>query len=453
MPATEKLFEQIEQHMDAVIARSNSVGKELWEELLRAHPADVAHFFSRCDRAIVERLFTELPHTKKRDVFNELSYALKVFCLSFINDEDRRFLLSHLSLAELTDLLDELSDKEQEEYLKLLHKKEREQVLSLLQFDPESAGGIMDTDVLTLVGTLTVEKSIPILQRLQPRRELHQQIYITDDRHKLLGHINLEDLVLKSPKTVLESIVRPNELVINADEDREEIAKKMVHYGLMTAPVTDVEGIFLGVIASDTLVEVIEEEASEDIYRMATLAPIKDSYFDTPFFTLFYQRGSILLILLIVQTLSSLILQYYQETLSGILIYFLTMLVSAGGNASSQSSALAIQGMAAGELGKADMVRFIKREITMAFVIAIGLGLFSFLRVYLIFGDFTGGLAVSCSLAAIVLVAIIFGSMLPWALKRLNLDPAHSAGPLLATLMDVIGLLIYCSISYLILRG
>ena len=451
MTTTQNLFEQIEQYIDAVIAHTTPIGKELWLEFLKVHPADIAHFFSRIDYSAVEALFTALPPAKKRAVFNELSYTLKVLTLSFVTDEDRSFLLSHLSLAELTDFFDELSDKELENYLKLLHKKEREQVLSLLKFNPESAGGIMDTDVITLVSTFTVEKSIPILQRLQPRREVHQQIYVTNDQHRLLGHINLEDLVLKSPKTILEEIMRPNELVINADEDREEIAKKMVHYSLMTAPVTDTEGVFLGVIATDTLVEVIEEEASEDIYRMATLAPIKESYFETSFFTLFYQRSSILLVLLLVQTLSSLILQYYQATLSGILIYFLTMLVSAGGNASSQSSALAIQGIASGELANTDIIRFVKREMIMACAIATGLGIFSFLRVYLMFGDFWGGIAVSCSLTAIVLVAMTFGSMLPWILKRLNLDPAHSAGPLLATLMDVIGLLIYCSISYLIL--
>jgi magnesium transporter len=451
MSATQKLLEQLEHHINAVVERTTPLGKDLWAELLRAHPADIAFLLARIERRHVESIFIALPHDKKRDVFNELSYPLKVMCLSFVSEEDRSFLLSHLSLAELTDFLDELSDQELGDYLKLLHKKEREQVLSLMKFNPESAGGIMDTDVLTLVNNLTVEKSISILQRLQPRRELHQQIYVTDEQHRLQGHINLEDLVLKSPKTMLDGILRPNELTINVDEDREEIAKKMVHYGLMTAPVTDTEGLFLGVIASDTLVEVIEEEASEDIYRMATLAPIKESYFETPFFTLFYQRGSILLILLLVQTLSSLILQYYQATLSGILLYFLTMLVSAGGNASSQSSALAIQGMAAGELSDDDMFRFVRREVIMSVAIAAGLGIFSFLRVYLIFGDFWGGLAVSSSLASIVLVAMTFGSMLPWVLKRFNLDPAHSAGPLLATLMDVIGLLIYCTISYLIL--
>ena len=134
--------------------------------------------------------------------------------------------------------------------------------------------------------------------------------------------------MLKNPKARLGSILRTNELTINVDQDREEIAQQMVHYNLMIVPVVNQENIFLGVISSDTLVEVIEQEASEDIYRMAALSPIKDTYFETPFFKLFYQRGSILLILLVLQSFSSLILQIFQATLCGFLMFYITTLIS-----------------------------------------------------------------------------------------------------------------------------
>src|SRR4029077_10754122 len=166
---------------------------------------------------------------------------------SFLDEQDRNYIITHLSIDDLTDFLDELSDEDLEKYLKLLHKKDQRRVLSLLQFNPESAGGIMATSVLTLMQDFTVEKSIQILQRLQPSRELHQQIYVISQNNELMGHINLEDLVLKHPKTQLRSILRPNILVINVNEDREKVAQQMMHYEASNVPVVNDDHVFLGV--------------------------------------------------------------------------------------------------------------------------------------------------------------------------------------------------------------
>lgn len=449
--ALQKLYEQIMHHLDEVVELNTLQGTTLWHELLDLHPVDIAQLLSSLDRDSVRQMFLNLPPSLKQEVFSHFSDSLKVFCLSFLSDHDRSALLSHLPIDELTDFLDELSDEELKRYLRLLHKRDREQVLSLMQFSPESAGGLMDTNVVSLMEDLTVEKSIHILQRLQPNRDLHQQIFVTNKYHELVGHIRLEDLVLKHPKVRLATILRENELVITVDQDQETIAQQMTHYGVTIVPVVDHEMIFLGVIPEDTLVEIVEQEASEDIYRISALTPIKHTYFETPFFKLLYQRSSILLILFILQTLSSLIIQQYQATLCGFLMYFITMLISTGGNASSQTSALAIQGLATGEIYESNIKRFIKREFLMALCIASLLGIFAFGRVYYTHSYLAGSIAVGLSLGIIVMVSIMLGSMMPLILKRFNVDPAHSAGPLLATMMDVIGLLIYCLIGQLIL--
>ncbi len=449
--SVQKLFDQIRLNIEEIIRKDTPFGQTLWQEFIKAHPADIAQFFSSIDREEMQQLFTELPQELKLEVFIDLSDAMKVFCLSFLDDTARGYLLNNLPIDDLTDLFDELSDEELKHYLKLLHTTDREQVLSLLQFNPDSAGGIMDTNVLTLMQDFTVEKSVQILQRLQPSRELHHQIFVTNQDNQLVGHIFLEDLVLQSAQTRLSSILHHNELVFNVDQDKEEIAKLMVHYNLMIAPVVSGDNIFLGVIPSDTLIEVIEQEASEDIYRMSALTPIKHTYFETPFFRLLYQRSSILMILLLLQTFSTMILEYYQATICGFFMYFITMLISTGGNTSSQTSALVIQGLATGEIDDTNIKRFIRREFFMAIMIALVLGIFAFLRVYFTHGMLMGSLIVSISLALIVLVSVLLGSCMPIVLKKLNLDPAHSAGPLLATVMDIIGLLIYCVISQLFL--
>jgi len=445
-----RIFEQIRLNIDVLLDEKSEVGKTLWHELIKMHPADIAQLLSYVGREDAKNIFLHLKQHLQKAVFVELSNRMKVFCLSFVDDHARSSLLSSLPMDELTDFFDELSDEELKEYLKLLHKNDREQVLSLLKFNPESAGGIMNTNVLTLMQDFTVEKSVQILQRLQPDRDLHQQIYVTNQENQLVGHIQLEDLVLKNGKERLASILRPNSLIVDVDQDREEIAQQMVHYNLMTAPVVSHDGIFLGVISSDTLVEVIEQEASEDIYRISALTPIKNTYFETSFFKLFYQRVSILMILLVLQSFSSIILQRYQATLCGFLMFYITMLISTGGNTSSQTSALAIQGMATGEINETNRWRFVAREFGMSLVIALVLGIFSCFRIYFTHGNLLESVAVSVSLAVIVMVSVILGSLMPLILKKLNLDPAHSAGPLLATLMDIIGLLIYCGISYYI---
>ena len=447
-----KILDQIIDNIDTVVKQDSPLGLLLWQEFIKLHPADIAQFLTNRDKEVAQQLFTMLSHILQVEVFSYFSPPMMLHCLSFLTDSDRRALLSSLPLDELTDLFDELSDDELKKYLKLLHKQDRENVISMMRFDPETAGGIMHTDVITLMQDFTIEKSIQILQRLQPNVALHQNIYVTNQENELVGHIKLEDLVLKAPKTRISSILRPNELVVGADEDQEKIAHQMVHYGVMTVPVVGDNNVFLGAIPSEELVHIIEQEAAEDVYRISALTPIKHTYFETSFFKLLYQRSSILVILLLVQTVSSNILQYYNDLLKGFLIFFITMIQSTGGNSSSQSSALAIQGISSGEITSANMIKFVRREMMMAVVIGIILGVVSFVRIYLLHSEnIWGNIAVSTALTLIVLVSNLLGSLIPVILRRLNLDPAFSAGPFLATLMDILGLLIYCYIGQWVL--
>jgi len=457
---TKELFAEIAKHKDSIIARTRTPQlQELLQRLNKVHPADIAEWLEEIDQEEARALFVLLPQEVQIRVFHELGHQGQVSVLEALSEEDRSNFLQHLSIDDLTDFFDDLSDEELKHYLKLLHKKDRERVISLLKFSPDSAGGIMYTDVLTLMQDFTVAKSIHILQRLRPSRALHQKIYVTTQNNELVGHINLEDLVLKSPSTRLSSILREDEVIASVNEDRQDVAQKMLHYGVSNVPVIGLDHIFLGVIPSEALVETIEDEASEDIYRMSALAPIKYSYFETSFGRLLYQRSSILVVLLMLQTFSSIIIHRYNYLLCGFLTYFISMLISTGGNASSQTSALAIQGMATGEIDITTSPQFIKREFLMACIMGGGLAVFSFLRTYLIHVifyldpsfDLIKSIAVSASLFAIVVVSVLLGSSLPFLLKRLGLDPAHSAGPLLTTIIDVVGLLIYCMVSSWIL--
>lgn len=446
------ILQEIKDNIDAVILQESALGKSLWHEFIHIHPADIARFLADIDKEQLTHLFLKLPKELKLEVFEELSDVMKVYALSIMSEHDLIDALNILNADTLTDLFDLLSDEDLKKYLDLLHKKARQEVISLMKFHPESAGGIMDIRVLTFMEDFTVEKSIKILQRLRPRRDIHQQIYITDSRHRLIGHIQLEDLVLQDPKSRISSFMHKNELVAFAHEDRELIANKMVHYGLMTVPVVGDDNYFLGVIPSETLVDVIVEEATEDVQKMAALTPMKYPYFDTPFWRLFYERSYILIALLLAESFSNTILHAYQATLGVILMSFIPMLISAGGNTSSQTSAMVIQGMATGDIHPENMFKFLRREFLMAGVLAFVLGITAFIRVYMMAdASLLHSFIISFTLSLIVMVSVILGSCIPLLLKRFNVDPAFSAGPFLATLMDILGILIYCYVARLLL--
>ena len=443
--SVQKFMQTIREHIDQVIEQKTDLGKQLWLELSQAHPVDIADLLEDIDILHAEHIFKKLPQEVRLETFSEFSDHLKALFLSHMSDEERTKALNELAPDQLTDLFDELSDDALKSYLKLLHKGVREQVISLLKFDPESAGGVMHTDVLTLVQDFTVEQSIKLLQRLQPSRDVHQCIFVTDTKHILVGYINLEDLVLQKPNERLSVFMRENEFIARVNEDREAVVKEMVHYSLMIAPVVDDLNHFVGVIPSETLVDVLVEEASEDVRRMAALSHTKESYFRLPFLRVFKERTYILAILLLAESFSRTILHAYETTLSMNLLMFIPMLMSLGGNTSHQTSAIMIQGIASGEVGMSNMFRFLKREFIMAFCLSLSLGCVSFIRVMITGGTIIQGIAISVTACVIVMCAVSLGSAIPLILKRFNMDPAFSAGPFLATMMDVLGVLIYCT--------
>ncbi len=441
---SKKILEEIRDSLDEVIRQQGGKGKSLWQSLLQIHPADIADLLAELSKDDARALFIALSKEKRFEIFDEMSDNMKVFVLSLMTELDQIDALGMLSTDELTDLFDEFSDDELKTYLNLLHKGVREKVISLLKFKPDSAGGIMHTDVLSLMEDYTVEKSVKILQRVSPKRDIHQILFVTNRDYRLVGNIHLEDLVLHKAEERIGSFLRENELIADAFEDQEAIAKQMVHYGLMTIPVVDTEQHFLGVISSETLVDVLVEEATENVQRMAALAPIKQPYFEASFIRMLLERSYILIALLWIESFSAKIMLMNESTLNNFLLLFIPMLISVGGNTSNQTSAVVIQGMASGEIGFFNMIRFLRREFSMAALLAFILGVAAFVRVYWSSGQLLQSSVVSGTLGLIVFVSVVLGSAMPFILKKLRIDPAFSAGPFLATLMDILGILIYC---------
>src|SRR5579862_6625840 len=356
----------IQENIDDVIAHKGPEGEKLWHNLLDTHPVDIAEICKSLSQEDVKKLYKALPHSMQLDLFPELSDKLKVYVLSFLDDNEQVEAFQTLSTDDLTDLFDIFSDEELKRYLGSLNKRVHEKVRRMLKFDPESAAGVMHTDVITLMEDFSVEKSIQLMQRLRPSRDVHRQIFVVNKDHRLVGYVYLEDLVFNKPSVRISSFMHKNEFIANAHEDREKIAKEMVHYGMTTVPVIGDNDIFLGVISGDTLVDVLVEEASEDVQKMAAMAPLKRPYFETPFFQSLYERSYILVLLLLAGSISTTIMRMYEATLTEMLLFFVPMLTSVGGNTSNQTSAVAICGMASGEFDHITMKMFLRREFLVA---------------------------------------------------------------------------------------
>jgi len=446
-----KIFEQVMANLKAVIKQEPGLGHDLWQELIKMHPADIAQLISDLNRSDFEGLFKSFPADFQVQVFEYLTDPEKAFLLATIPDHNKIIILKQTPIDELIDLFEFLSNKDLKHIFNLLQKNDREHAISLMKFDSESAGGMMDIDVISLQNDLTVEQSVKILQHIRPNQELHHQLYVTDKNNKLIGHINLEDLVIHHPKQLITDFLRKNEYIASVNEHKKDLVQKMTHYHLLSAPVVSNDDYFIGVVPSETLIEALEEEATEDIYKISAMTPIKQTYFDTSFVRLIYDRCYILIILLLVESFSSTILKAHESALAGLVI-FIPMLVSTGGNTSSQTSALAIQGLASGEINFSNIMRFIRREFFMALIISLILSLTAFMRVFCQPGTTTAEcFVVSLTLGIIVLTSVVLGSCIPLILKHFKIDPAFSAGPFLGTMMDILGIVIYCYISKLIL--
>lgn len=446
MLKVKKILFQIENNIDTVLSSDSILGKDLWGILLQQHNADIAMLLLKLDIQRQEALFKKLPSEIAFKVFRKIPAPLQAGLIILVDQDYAAMIMKNMPADELTDLFDHLSDQDLEKYLKLLQAKQRHQIISLLNFNPHSAGGRMNSNVFTLPKDFTVKKSIELLQRIGPNRDVLPQIFVTNRENVIVGHITLDKLVLSKPETPLASIINKNVLHVYVDEDQEDVANQMHHYGLLYAPVVDKQKHFLGVITADDVFEIIKEEGSEDVYRMFGLVPIEYSYFATSTWQLVWQRGMWLIGLLILQSVSSMILSQYSFMLNQytIIAVFLTMLIGTGGNAGNQSATLVIRGLTTKEITRRNARKVLLRELTVGVIMASILSIVAFTRVYFSCHNVLSSLAIVTSLFFIVITSMLLGSIIPLILERFDIDPAHSAAPFLSTLMDILGVLIYC---------
>lgn len=441
----------MEQRIKSLIENCDwsAIRKELatWPE------PDTAELLINLDGATRALIFKVLPRAYSAEVFSYLETRHKDALLQELSQEETRLLLANLRPDDRTVLLEEMPGQVTQRLLNHLSAEDLREARSLLGYPEESVGRLMTPDYVAVKPHWTIERSLEHIRRKGRDSETINVIYVVDDKWHLLDGLGLRRFILgKTEDTVAEKMDH-TVTSISAFEDREEAVRVMQRYDLSVLPVVDSDGVLLGIITVDDVLDVAQEEATEDFHRVGGITPLRSSYRDTSVFQLFSKRIGWLLILILINLTSSGIMAAFEETLSVALVltFFIPLLIDSGGNTGAQSATLIIRALATGDVTIKQWSKTLIRELGVGVLLGIAMGIGGWCLGYLR-GGFEIGLIVGLTMFFIVIITNIVGMALPYLLSRFRLDPAVASSPLITTIADALGLLIYFSIAKLVLK-
>jgi magnesium transporter len=452
------LIPEIKSMIDA---RDFGALRELFKEWPPADLAEVILDMDENDRVIIFRV---LPHTLAADVFEYLDVEAQQELLRAMAHEQVVAILNEMSPDDRTALLEEMPSAAARQLIKLLTPEERRIAQALLGYPEGSVGRLMTPDFIAVHDEWTVKEVLDYVRENGQDTETLNVIYVVDDRGKLIDDLRIREFLLK-PLTVKVGEIRDETFVaLRVNDSQEEALKAFRKYDRVALPVVDSSGVLVGIVTSDDMLDVAEEEATEDIQKLGGLEALDEPYTTIPLLRMVKKRATWLIILFLGEMLTATAMQGYNGEIekAAILAMFLPLIISSGGNSGSQATTLVIRAMALGELRLRDWFRVVRKELLSGFSLGLILGGIGFLRIavwqYLHIYDYGRyhwlvGLTVGASLVGVVLWGTLSGAMLPFLLRRCGLDPATSSAPFVATLVDVTGLLIYFNVALFILRG
>ncbi len=429
--------------------------------LTTLHPADQADAFA------------DLNQDDQEDILPRMNAQDAAELLEELEDEEAAEAAGHMSPELLADALDEMQPDDAADLLgdlspaqaadALAHMEDADEVIPLLAHPDDTAGGLMTSDFYALRRRMTAQNTIDFLRSLQPDAEQPYYLYVVDRDNRLIGIVGLRDLLVAPPEATIESFMKTDVIRAAVDTDQEEVARIMQHYDLLALPVVNAEGRLAGIIHYDDIVDVIEDEATEDAQKSGGMEALDEPYLLISFWRMIRKRAGWLVVLFLGEMLTATAMGFYEMEIARavVLALFVPLIISSGGNSGSQAATLVIRAMALGEVRLRDWWRVMRRELLSGLTLGAILGSIGFLRITVWAAAFDTygphwaliGLTVGLSLIGIVLWGTLAGSMLPLLLRRLGLDPATSSAPFVATLVDVTGLVIYFSVASVVLRG
>jgi magnesium transporter len=411
--------------------------------------ADLLHELDKPDRVILFRL---LPRPMSCEVFAELEGDSGQSLILDLSDEEARRLLAGLAPDDRTQLLEELPGVVTQQLLNLLSPPDLAEARFLLGYPEESVGREMTPDYVAVKAHWTVQQALDHIRRRGRESETINEIYVTDPGWRLLDAVELSTFVLADPDDVVDSLMDRSFVSVFAHEDRERAVELIGRYDRYALPVVDSDGVLVGIVTIDDLLDVAEEEATEDFQKYGAVEPLDRSYRTARVRELYRRRVLWLVALIGVALLSSSVIAAFEDTLESLVIlaFFMPLLIGTGGNTGAQSATLVIRALATGDVRMGQWARVLGRETAVGMTLGITMGLAGG-ALGLIRGGMWIGVVVGLTMICIVFVAALVGASLPFILTRLGFDPAVASSPLLATVMDAVGLLIYFTFAILIL--
>ena len=432
---------------------------ELKRVLAEMPAPDIAELFYEIDEKRHSLLFRLLSKELAAETFVEMDPDHQEGLIQHFTDAELAEILDELYIDDTVDIIEEMPANVVKRILKNSDSADREIINKILKYPKDSAGTVMTTEYVRFTGDMTVAEALLHIRRVAIDKETIYTCYITGKDKRLLGIVTAKDLLISDPDTALCEIMDENVIAVHTHDDKEEVAMKLDKYGFLAIPVVDSESRLVGIITVDDALEVIIEESEEDFAKMAAIMPTETPYLKTDVFSIWKSRIPWLLILMLSSTISSAILSGFESALPAVLVLFIPMIMGTGGNSGGQSSVTVTRSISLAEIEFKDLFRVFFKELRVGAMCAVTLGVATFLKVWLIDGlllanpavTITVSLTVALSLSLTIILAKIIGAVLPIMAKKIGLDPAVMASPLITTLVDAISLIVYFFVAQNIL--
>ncbi len=445
-------IEDIEERIEELLKeRKFAALSKILKEL---NPADVAALMHSMPEEDLPVVFRILPKELAAETFAELDGDVQELLIKSFSDKELRAVMDELFVDDAVDMIEEMPANVVSRILRNTDIDTRKVINSILKYPEDSAGSIMTIEYVYLRKDMTVKEAFRRIRQVGVDKETIYTCYVTENR-KLLGTITVKDLLLSADDCLIEDIMDSHVIFVDAYEDKEVVAESFRKYGLLAMPVVDKEERLVGIVTFDDAMDVIQEENTEDIEKMAAIMPTDKPYLKTGIFETWKKRIPWLLLLMVSATFTSSILSHFEEALAAqsVLIAFIPMLMDTGGNAGGQASVTIIRGLSLNEISMGDILKIIWKEIRVAVICGVTLAIVSFGKVLLVDRvSLTVAAVISATMLLTVLVAKVVGCTLPILAKRIGFDPAVMASPFITTIVDALSLIIYFKIATMLLN-
>ena len=409
---------------------------------------DIASLLSDLDDKELALAFRLIPQDKAAAVFANMNHSMQTYLVEMFSEKELKELLDDLYMDDTVDLLEELPANLVNRILNTVDQADRTLINQLLNYPDDSAGTLMTTEYVDIRETMTVAQAMAHIKETGIHKETIYTCYVTDQR-RLLGIVSAKDLMTTADDVLIRDLMQTEIISVSTHTDKEEVAQLFTKYNFLALPVLDQDERLVGIVTFDDAMDVMVDEATEDITKMAAMSPSEKSYFETSVLAHAKHRIAWLLILMFSATITGTIITRYENAFAAIplLVSFIPMLMDTGGNCGSQSSTLIIRGIALGEIQFSDLFRVMFKEFRVSLIVGVALALANGIRILIMYKNAGLALVIGLSLVATIVISKLIGCVLPLIAKKLHMDPAIMASPLITTLVDTCSILIYFNIA------